>query len=75
MFNIFKKPYEKGTLEAWAKMCDDIAKVAILAVPVILYNNDPFLQKVINLIALAISAYSTIWGARICRKLTENKED
>ncbi|MFZ7236834.1 hypothetical protein ACLSZ3_00080 [Avibacterium gallinarum] len=75
MFNIFKKPYEKGTLEAWAKTCDDIAKVAILAVPVILYNNDPLLQKGINLVALVISTYSTIWGARICRKLAENKED
>ena len=29
MFNLFKKPINKSDFEAWAKMSDDIAKVAI----------------------------------------------
>lgn len=29
MFNIFKRPFEKSSQEAWAKMSDDIAKVAM----------------------------------------------
>lgn len=36
MFRLFKPPFEISTLEAWSKMSDDIAKVAILAVPVML---------------------------------------
>lgn len=36
MLNLFKQPMETTTFEAWAKMSDDIAKVAILAVPVML---------------------------------------
>lgn len=30
MLNLFKRPIEVETLEAWAKMVEDIAKVAIL---------------------------------------------
>lgn len=40
MFRLFKPPFEISTLEAWSKMSDDIAKVAILAVPVMLYSDN-----------------------------------
>ncbi len=36
MFNLFRSPIEKSSLSAWSKLTDDIAKVAILAMPVIL---------------------------------------
>jgi len=40
MYNLFRKPIEKTSFESWAKVSDDIAKVAILACPVILYGKD-----------------------------------
>ena len=45
MFNLFKLPIEKGSLEAWSKLSDDVAKVAILAVPVILYGEQALSLK------------------------------
>ncbi len=48
MLNIFTKPFEQETLDDWAKLSVDIAKVAILAIPVILYGKDALLIKFIN---------------------------
>ena len=48
MLNLFKLPIEKSSLEAWSKLSDDVAKVAILAMPVILYGETVFLLKVIK---------------------------
>ncbi len=38
MWHLFRKPIEKSSLEAWSKICDDVAKVTILATPVMLYK-------------------------------------
>ncbi|RZN55061.1 hypothetical protein [Avibacterium paragallinarum] len=73
MFNIFKKPYEKGTLEAWAKIFDDIAKVAFLAIPVMIYGKDSIELKLFNISILAIGIYIFVLGGRICRRLSEQK--
>ena len=43
MLNLFKLPIEKSSLEAWSKLSDDVAKVDILAMPVILYGETVFL--------------------------------
>ena len=48
MLNLSKKPIEKETLDDWAKLSVDVAKVAILAIPVILYGKDPIYLKCIN---------------------------
>lgn len=67
MLNLFKQPMETTTFEAWAKMSDDIAKVAILAVPVMLYNNDPMMFKMWNLVMLTLGAYLFLCGGRFLR--------
>ncbi|WP_225981330.1 hypothetical protein [Mannheimia pernigra] len=56
MWNITKRPFEKETLDDWAKLSVDVAKVAILAIPVILYGRDPVTIKLINNLALAYMA-------------------
>ena len=68
MFNLFRKPYEKETLDAWAKISDDIGKVAILAIPVMLFGNNPAIIKVINSTLLLISTYSAFIMGRTIRK-------
>ncbi|HDL3754360.1 TPA: hypothetical protein PW529_002555, partial [Mannheimia haemolytica] len=45
MLSIFKTPVEKETLDDWAKISVDVAKVAILAIPVILFGKEPTLIK------------------------------
>lgn len=68
MLNLLKQPMEPTTFEAWAKMTDDIAKVAILAVPVMLYNNDPVILKVWNLLLLILGSYLFLCGGKFFRR-------
>lgn len=49
MLNLFKLPIEKSSLEVWSKLSDDVAKVAILAMPVILYGEQPLFLKGLNI--------------------------
>ena len=71
--NLFKKPYEQGTLEAWAKMADDIAKVAILAAPVVLYGQSGWAAKLANIVLLVFIAYLFLLGGRFCRKIIQQQ--
>lgn len=71
MWNLFKRPIEKSSLEAWAKIADDVGKVAILAIPVILYGKDPIYLKLINSILLLIGCYASFLGGRLFRKKAE----
>lgn len=71
MWKIFRKPFEKETLDDWAKLSVDIAKVAILAIPVILYGNDAFLIKIINVTLLACGAYGGLSAGRKFRQMKE----
>lgn len=77
MLNIFKAPFDNDTLDDWAKMSIDIAKVAILAIPVILFNNEPILLKVIKTVFLVVGAYSGLIVhrqlKRVKAKRTEDK--
>ncbi|MDO4698092.1 MAG: hypothetical protein Q4A60_05365 [Pasteurellaceae bacterium] len=73
MLNLFKKPIDKSDFEAWAKMADDIAKVAILAVPVMLYGKDPISIKLLNTALLSTAIYLFLIGGRLFRhKAKEN---
>lgn len=78
MLNIFKRPLHKDSLDSWCKMLDDIAKVAILAVPVVLYGTYPISYKVMNVVFLAVCAYSCLLSSDFMRKnkdeLTKEKE-
>ncbi|MFZ7159025.1 hypothetical protein ACLSY3_01410 [Avibacterium avium] len=79
MFNIFKRPVNKESLQSWCKILDDIAKVAILAAPVVLYGENAIGYKVLNCLFLVISAYACLFSADFMRKnleklITEKEE-
>ncbi|MBR0572678.1 MULTISPECIES: hypothetical protein [Pasteurellaceae] len=67
MWNLFKKPIEKSSFEAWSKMSDDIAKVAILAIPVIIFGKYTIGFKILNSILLFIAIYLFLIGGRLFR--------
>ncbi|MBE2897734.1 hypothetical protein HPC37_02510 [Pasteurellaceae bacterium 20609_3] len=74
MLNLLKKPIEQETLDDWAKLSVDVAKVAIMAVPVILYGNDPVYLKLINSFLLGAGAYSGLIAGRKFRKMKEEMQ-
>jgi hypothetical protein len=73
MLNLFKLPIEKSSLEAWSKLSDDVAKVAILAMPVILYGEQSLFLKGLNISFLLIIAYVCLVMGRKFRQLVEGK--
>ncbi|MCW9731934.1 hypothetical protein L5B97_00260 [Avibacterium sp. 20-15] len=75
MLNLFKKPIEIETLDDWAKMSIDITKVAILAIPVILFNSEPLFLKVIKTIFLIIGAYSGLIVHRQLRQVKSQRKE
>lgn len=68
MLNLFKRPIEVETLEAWAKMVEDIAKVAILAVPVIIFGQNGILFKILSSLTLMFVIYATLVAGKLLRK-------
>lgn len=73
MLNLFKLPIEKSSLEAWSKLSDDVAKVAILAMPVILYGEQALFLKGLNISFLLVIAYVCLVMGRKFRQLVEGK--
>ena len=73
MLNLFKLPIEKSSLEAWSKLSDDVAKVAILAMPVRLYGEQPLFLKGLNISFLLIIAYACLVMGLKFRQLVEGK--
>ncbi|MCF7521559.1 hypothetical protein L4G92_05795 [Neisseria sp. ZJ106] len=74
MYNLFKRPIENASLEAWAKLADDVAKVAILAIPVVLYGTDPFPLKFFNSLLLLTGIYTCLLGGRLFRQTLQRKD-
>lgn len=74
MWNLFRKPIETETLDGWAKMAEDIAKVAFLAIPVTLYGNDALHIKIINVSALLLGVYGFLICSRVARKFKLKEE-
>ncbi|MDO5059166.1 MAG: hypothetical protein Q4D82_04395 [Neisseria sp.] len=68
MYNLFKRPIEKATLEDWAKLTNNIAQVAILGVPVVIYGSDSISRKAFNLFVLICIIYTTLQSGRIIRR-------
>ncbi|MDH2925840.1 hypothetical protein FW755_05155 [Lonepinella koalarum] len=66
--NLFKVPIEQDTLDAWAKMAEDIAKVAILALPVVVLGQGEASLKVWSSVALLVVIYSFLLGGRLFRQ-------
>lgn len=69
MFRLFKPPFEISTLEAWSKMSDDIAKVAILAVPVMLYSDNSLGFRIFNIALLSVVALTFLAVGRYFRQV------
>lgn len=71
MLNLFKRPFEKDTLEDWGKLSIDIAKVAILAMPVVLYGESAIPIKIANVLFLTGGAYCSLIIGRKFRAMKE----
>lgn len=68
VWNLFKRPINKESLESWVKILDDIAKVAILAMPVIVYGEKTTLFKITNIVLLIIVTYLLLFISNVLRK-------
>lgn len=69
MLNLFQKPFEPETLDVWAKMSDDVAKVAVLGIPAVIYMKDNAVWvKVLNVCLLLLIIYVFLLVGRILRK-------
>lgn len=68
VFNLLKRPIETETLDAWAKILEDIAKVALLALPVVIFGQNGFSFKVASSIALLLISYFALIGGKQIRK-------
>ena len=68
MWNLFCFPTKKETIEAWAKMLEDFAKVAVLAIPVLLFGKEGFIFKSINAVVLLFIAYWCLIVAKVIRE-------
>ncbi|OOR99428.1 hypothetical protein B0187_04870 [Haemophilus paracuniculus] len=77
MLRFLKRPLNADSLEAWCKMLDDVAKVALLTTPVVIYSNNGLSYKIANGIFLAVAIYACIIGADALRRnkgyLTHNE--
>lgn len=69
MLNLLKPPFEIETLDSWAKLSDEIAKVAILAIPVVVYAQHGVWLKLLNILLLVLIIYLSLLFGRIFRKM------
>lgn len=68
MFNLLKRPIEVETLESWAKILEDIAKVALLALPVVVFSENGIIFKVVSCIVLFTITYVGLVSGKQIRK-------
>ena len=55
--NLFKRPIELSTLESWSKFCDDVGKVAFVAIALMIYSDYVLFIKIGNISALVAITY------------------
>ncbi|QBQ64669.1 hypothetical protein EXH44_10775 [Actinobacillus indolicus] len=79
MWNLFKFPTKKETIDSWAKMLEDFTKVSILAIPVIFFGKESIQFKGISIAVLLFIAYYALISAKALRenvtRLTIKEED
>ncbi len=73
MLSLLKKPFEKETLDDWAKLSVDLSKVSIVAMPVVIYGNFGIIEKVINLLLLAFASYMMLCSGRLFRRMKQGE--
>lgn len=72
MLSVFQKPFHKESLDSWCKTFDDISKISILTIPVVLYSSNSIFYKISSTILLLICTYSLVYSADFIRKNKEN---
>ncbi|MDP8170109.1 hypothetical protein QJU96_02250 [Pasteurella skyensis] len=74
--NLFSRPISEDTIEAWAKILEDLAKIAFIAMPAVLYGEYTFIFKGANIVLLILMSYLFLVGAKVLRnnKLKHQKE-
>lgn len=67
MLDLFHKPINIESLDSWAKNLDEIARIAILAMPVVIYGSDVTSFKAMNIVFLIFSCYFSVYLANLLR--------
>ena len=68
MWNLFCFPTKKETIEAWAKMLEDFAKVSIIALPVVFFGKESLIFKAFGIGGLILIAYCSLIIAKYTRE-------
>lgn len=68
MFKPFKRPINMESLNSWAKNLDEIARIAILASPVVVYSPYEIGLKVLNMMFLVLFSYFCVYLADFIRR-------
>ncbi|MGV6989612.1 hypothetical protein ACWA5Z_12110 [Testudinibacter sp. P80/BLE/0925] len=69
---LLKRPIKKETSDSWAKNLEDLAKVALLAIPVVLYGQYSWWFKSINLVLLSFATYGILLCGKELRKYQDS---
>lgn len=72
--NLFKRPMELSTLESWSKFCDDVGKVAFVAIAPMIYSDYVLFIKVGNISALMAITYGFLLAGRTIRQFIEKEK-
>lgn len=56
-FNLFKRPFERSTLEAWAKQAEDTGRIAFVAFFAMIFSSYDWLGKAMNSVGLFLLGY------------------
>lgn len=68
MWNLFCFPTKKETIEAWAKMLEDFAKVSIIALLVVFFGKEGLIFKAFGIGGLILIAYCSLIIAKYTRE-------
>ncbi|TCP91251.1 hypothetical protein EDC44_1339 [Cricetibacter osteomyelitidis] len=68
MLNLFQRPIDKDTVEALAKTLEDIGKVSLLALPVVIFWQYSVSFIIFSAFELPAFAYLAFLGAKSLRK-------
>ncbi len=77
-FKLYKAPISGEQYESWAKICEDMSKVGILALPMLIYGEYSLLFKIYNVSLLTFCCYSLLCLGKFFRsnkKIVCKKEE
>lgn len=72
--NLFKRPIELATLESWSKFCDDVGKVAFIAIPPMIYSDYGLGFKSMNVFLLFCGSYIFLLLGRNIRQFIDKEK-